>query len=348
MFSSKFRYLFIIVLAVYSYFNTLFSKVYQYYNIAAASWLIIGVFFFITLLVWESNRLLQRLLHKLLPDKNLLQFLLLFFITGMVVSSLISYGIIYLVDILTVHLSNATYNIVQRLGFTYATRINLFMHVINAVILFIQQFKSKAIEAEELKRINTQAQLQSIKNQINPHFLFNNLNILSSLVLLENPDANKFIEEFSLVYRHILSSQKEELVQLSHELDFLGHYNYLLAKRFPQSIHISVDIADKYLEYYVLPVALQMLIENAIKHNSASQSKALYVKIFNEEDYLIVQNNLQLKTPEEESTQVGLKNIAQRYRIIAEKEIKVHKTEDSFSVMIPLIAYTYENNNYRR
>ena len=219
----------------------------------------------------------------------------------------------------------------------YGARVSLFLHTLNAIFFYVNAYKTKQLEAEELKRINTQAQLQSIKNQVNPHFLFNNLNVLSSLVMTDNPDANKFIEEFSTVYRHILNSQEKELIELRTELDYIKPYIFLLQKRFPDSISIVLDIPESYQNWYIVPVALQMLIENAIKHNIVSRAKPLQVSIVVKGEHLIVKNNLQLKLQVEHSTQIGLQNISQRYQIITGKAIKIDKDQNSFSVSLPLI-----------
>lgn len=224
------------------------------------------------------------------------------------------------------------------LAFTYGTRMNLFLHILNAVFFYNLQFKNKQLEAEELKRINTQAQLQAIKNQINPHFLFNNLNVLSSMVMQENPDANKFIEEFSKVYRHVLNTQQKELIPLKDELEFVKPYLFLLEKRFPESIFIQIKIPPGFEEYFIVPVSLQMLIENAIKHNIVSRSKPLQIDIqVKGNDQLLISNNLQIKSGGEHSTQIGLQNISQRYEITTHRKIEVKKTETSFMVLIPLI-----------
>jgi len=219
----------------------------------------------------------------------------------------------------------------------YGARVSLFLHTLNAIFFYVNAYKTKQLEAEELKRINTQAQLQSIKNQVNPHFLFNNLNVLSSLVMTDNPDANKFIEEFSTVYRHILNSQEKELIELRTELDYIKPYIFLLQKRFPDSISIVLDIPESYQDWYILPVALQMLIENAIKHNIVSRAKPLQVSITVKDEQLVVKNNLQIKTQVEHSTQIGLQNITQRYKIITGKTINIDKGQNSFSVSLPLI-----------
>lgn len=346
MFTLKYRYLIIIVLAVYSYFNTVFSEVYTYYHIQVPAYLIIGVFLIITLLVWETNRLLQNVVQHFFSSDSSIKYLLAFFLAGMTVSVMIAVAVVLAANGLFLHLSRDALKMPLKLTFTYATRINLFLHAANLVFVFAKKYRTKELETEELKRISAQAQLQAIKNQVNPHFLFNNLNVLSSLVLLDSPDANKFIEEFAKVYRHILSSQQKELVQLQTELDFMQPYIFLLKKRFPESINISINIPDKFFSWQILPVALQMLIENAIKHNITSKLKPLHIEItVDEQNNLVVYNNLQPKLPDGESTNIGLKNIAQRYDLITGRQIDIIKTTDSFSVALPLIPNENENDH---
>lgn len=346
MFTIKYRYLIIIVLAVYSYFNTVFSEVYLYYRIQVPTYLIIAAFLIITLLVWECNRLSGNYIRRYFSSDSSIKYLVTFFLVGMIVSAIIALLIVFAVNSLFLHFSRDALRMPLKLTFTYATRINLFLHAANLVFVFAKKYRTKELETEELKRINAQAQLQAIKNQVNPHFLFNNLNVLSSLIMLDNPDANKFIEEFAKVYRHILSSQQEELIPLQTELDYMQPYIFLLKKRFPGSINININIPDKFFTWQILPVALQMLIENAIKHNIASRLKPLQIQIsIDEQNNLVVYNNLQPKLPDGESTNVGLKNIAQRYDLIAGKQIDIIKTEDRFSVALPLIPKEYENDH---
>ncbi len=340
MFNLKYRYALIGLLAAYSYLVTLFSEVYFYYGIRAPVYVILFVFVLITLLVWEGNRFIQKLLIRTFSSDNTLQFLIIFFIAGMTASAIIAVTVVLIVNALLLHQPLYNLHISLKLAFTYATRINLFLHVANGIFVFAENYKLKQLETEALKRETAQAQLQAVKSQVNPHFLFNNLNVLSSLVLLENPDANKFLEAFAKVYRHILSSQQEELITLRAELEFMEPYVFLLKKRFPESIFITLDIPDKFLSYYILPVALQMLIENAIKHNIASKAKPLTISIVTDaNNKLIISNNLQTKTPEGESTNVGLKNIAQRYDLTTGKNIDIIKTNESFSVALPLIVH---------
>ncbi len=338
MFRSKYRYLFIIGLAVYSYGNSLFSAVYTHYNINAPGYVILMVFVSITLLVWEGNRLIGLRLKTDKPADRPIRLLVIFFVLGLLFATLVSVSIVFIAGTMLIGLPVSELKMPAILAFTYGTRMNLFLHILNAVFFYVNQYMNKQLEAEELKRINTQVQLQAIKNQINPHFLFNNLNVLSSMVMQENPDANKFIEEFSRVYRHVLNSQQHELIPLKDELEYVKPYLFLLEKRFPESIYLDTNIPVGFEEYLIVPVSVQMLIENAIKHNVVSRSRPLHIHIaVHGADQLAVSNNLQLKLTIEASTRIGLANIDKRYEIITKRNIEVRQTETDFRVLIPLI-----------
>jgi LytS/YehU family sensor histidine kinase len=225
-----------------------------------------------------------------------------------------------------------------KLNLIYTNLVNLFFHLLNAIFFFFQEYRRQWSEAEELRRNSAQAQVQLVKNQINPHFLFNNLNVLSGMVIKDHPDANHFIEEFSKVYRYILKNQEKELVELKSELDFIQPYIFLLNKRFDEGLVVEIDIPDQYRGYYVIPVALQMLIENAIKHNIVSRSKPLHIKIkANGNQTLSIKNNLQLRKESEISTRIGLQNISKRYELISGKKVIIHQTDNSFEVTLPLL-----------
>jgi LytS/YehU family sensor histidine kinase len=194
------------------------------------------------------------------------------------------------------------------------------------------------MEVEDLRKVTTQAQIQLVKSQVNPHFLFNNLNVLSGMVIKNNPEANHFIEEFSKVYRYILNNQDKELVELKSELEFIRPYLFLLQKRFDEGLVIDIDIPEHYKNWHVVPAALQMLIENAIKHNIVSRNKPLYINIHaNGNETLVVKNNLQPRKMVEPSTKIGLQNIKKRYEFISGRDIEVKKTETDFEVSLPLL-----------
>jgi LytS/YehU family sensor histidine kinase len=155
----------------------------------------------------------------------------------------------------------------------------------------------------------------------------------------DNPEANKFIEEFSKVYRYILNNQEKELVALRSEMDFIQPYIFLLQKRFPGGLEVSLDVPERYKDYYIIPAALQMLIENAIKHNVVSRTKPLHIDVYvNGNNTLTIKNNLQPKQSEEPSTRIGLVNIKKRYAMISGQEVRINRRSDSFVVELPLLS----------
>ncbi|NOQ74076.1 MAG: hypothetical protein GQ574_18865 [Crocinitomix sp.] len=201
-----------------------------------------------------------------------------------------------------------------------------------------QLFKKGLIKNEELQRKNTQAQLDALKNQVNPHFLFNSLNTLISVIPEDTTIAVKFAENLSSVYRYILEIRDKELITLQEELDCIHAYQYLLSIRFGKHIEFEFKNLENIHGKHIVPLSIQMLMENAIKHNIVSQSKPLTISISLENDLLKVCNNLQVKTQNVKSTGVGLKNIQQRYQLLANKEIKIEKTDAIFCVCLPILS----------
>lgn len=339
MFDHPYRYIFIACLGIYSWINASFIETFNYYHIRSDKFSQILGFILICLLVWEGNRFLKQLLEKYVLKKNTtINPLLALFVASHIVALTAGLSVYYFITRMILKNVDGTDFIVLKLTLLFSFRINLFLQCINAIIHFLNSFQQKRLEAEELKRINTQAQLQAIRNQVNPHFLFNNLNVLSTLVLQKNQDANTFIEAFSSVYRYILKNRDAEAVMLKTELTFIEPYIYLLKTRFGNALHIRLDIPAQYVEYYIVPAALQLLIENAIKHNITSIAHPLTVTLSVTDDgYLVVQNNLQEKTEKPVSTEFGLYNISQQYKLLSGNEIRITKSEKLFSVAIPLL-----------
>jgi LytS/YehU family sensor histidine kinase len=200
----------------------------------------------------------------------------------------------------------------------------------------MERLKKSQLEAEKFKQISMEAQFEALRSQINPHFLFNCFNVLSSLVYRDADASAKFIAQLSNVYRYLLSNQDKRVVPLQEELDFINSYGYLLSIRFGENLVIENNVVT-HDEYFIPPATLQMLIENAIKHNVASKKNPLHVKIFLEGKTLIVSNNLQEKTIKETSTQIGLKNIQSRYEFLSDNKVEIIKTDKAFTVTIPLL-----------
>jgi len=201
-----------------------------------------------------------------------------------------------------------------------------------------QQWWTTYYEAERLKKENLQSQLDSLKAQINPHFLFNSLSTLSSLVTEDPVKAEQFIEELASVYRYLLQTNEQPLTTLEQELHFIRAYFNLLQMRFGASIKLDLAIDERYHTYLLPPLTLQLLVENAVKHNTALPSRPLLIRIYSDEaNNLFVLNTLQKKTNSIPSNQTGLQNIATKYRLLKQAEVVAKQTDTHFQVLIPLI-----------
>lgn len=204
-------------------------------------------------------------------------------------------------------------------------------------IFFSHQLKHSIQEAEHLKRESLNAQLDALRTQVNPHFLFNNLNTLVSLIP-ENPkQAMDFVQQMSKLYRHILEVKDEQSIPLKDELSVLQAYAFLLQTRFGNNLSVNIDVPNEKLDKKVVPLSLQLLMENAIKHNIVSADKPLHIHISSSNGSIVVDNNLQVKQQVAESTGIGLENIRNRYKLLSDKPVTVRETETNFTVTIPLI-----------
>jgi hypothetical protein len=205
-------------------------------------------------------------------------------------------------------------------------------------IYFMHQLRHAVEESENLKRESLNAQLDALRTQVNPHFLFNNLNTLASLIP-ENPDhAVDFVQQLSKVYRHILEVKDEKSILLKDELEVLKAYSFLLKTRFGDNLKVDIDIPEHLLQHKIVPLSLQLLMENAIKHNIVSAVRPLQIAVFTKDNNLIMHNTLQMKKQISESTGIGLSNIRNRYKLLGEETLKVTATENDFRVAIPLLA----------
>lgn len=194
------------------------------------------------------------------------------------------------------------------------------------------------IQTERLEKESAQAQFMALKNQVNPHFLFNSLSILSSLVEVDAKLSVQFINRLSKAYRYILEQRDNERTRLQTELDFIDAYTFLLKIRFDEKLQVVISVSETDANRYAIaPLTLQLLIENAVKHNQMSAQKPLLVSIYTEGDYLIVANPLQLRPQNDTSTGVGLQNIMNRYALLTDRPVWVGEQDDLFVVKIPLL-----------
>ena len=216
--------------------------------------------------------------------------------------------------------------------------VTIIVLLVDIGIQFYKSLQVSLLETEKHKAESAIAQLQNLKNQINPHFLFNNLSILSALVYKGDRKAVEFINEFSQVYRYALANDKIELVSLEEELSFLNHYIYLLSIRFEKGIDFNFAIDNKKKDFFILPMCLQMLVENVIQHNEISIQKPLTVAIYTTDNSLVIENKIQLRRQKEESSQIGLENIKRRFSHFCDEEVIVLNDGNYFKVILPLIS----------
>ena len=213
--------------------------------------------------------------------------------------------------------------------------ITLFLFFIEYLLFIIKETERLKRDAESIKQENLEAKLFALQQQINPHFLFNALNTLHSIA----PDAEtkKYVLNFSNVFRYQLNQNRTLLASLKDELEFTMAYLHILKERFEDGLIIDIDIPSECLGRKTPPVAMQMLIENAIKHNVLSEEFPLHLKIFVKDNYLVVSNNIQHKDTMETSTGIGLHNISERYRLMSENDVIISDYSKTFTVKLPLI-----------
>jgi len=220
----------------------------------------------------------------------------------------------------------------------FGTFIAMTIGCLYEAVYFFTLWKKTAKEKEELRLENLHSQFQSLKNQVNPHFLFNSLNSLSTLIECDKKKAVDFIHGMSQVYRYILGTDESELATLKCEIEFIRSYFYLLNTRFGDNLKEEISISPECMQKRIPPLTLQILIENAVKHNIVSSSKPLYLKIYSTADNEItISNNLQKKSNVMTSNHFGLRNINNRYKLLNEPGIKIHENETSYNVSVPLI-----------
>ncbi len=215
---------------------------------------------------------------------------------------------------------------------------NLLATSFNEGAAFYEKWRAIVDEAEGLKKENLQSQLEGLKGQVNPHFLFNSLNSLSSLIADDPEKAEKFLDEMSKVYRYLLRNNEDGLATLDTEMQFIQSYFHLLKTRYCDGVEMEVKIDEQFLHYLLPPLTLQMLVENAVKHNMILKDCPLQILIMTTNNgKLVVSNNLQRKLRNVNSNRVGLNNIAKKYQLLKGEEIFIQDDGKEFAVAVPLI-----------
>jgi hypothetical protein len=312
-----------------------------------------GIMLFCYLMV-ESCLFISRRLNTIIPwEENHFQRAVVQLSTQLLITLLMHYCISYLVELVFFH-----DEIKLRPAVTLMQQLDRWRYLIVAIAItimlnsavtaryFLRRWRDSMLEAAqlklhaaELKEIAMRAELQSLKLQLDPHFMFNNFSTLSELISEDRDLAQAFIEHLSKVYRYMILNIHYNTISLQKELKFIQSYIYLITIRHGKNVVIDIDVPDAALEKQLPPITLQLLIENAIKHNIASESQPLYVSItVDNGQRLVVVNNLQRITGGSiHSSQLGLKNIQERYRLVSGQLPEIHVSDDTFRVLLPLL-----------
>lgn len=222
-------------------------------------------------------------------------------------------------------------------NYVISTLITMVVSLFYHTLYFYKKSQENKVKEQKIIAGTASAKFESLKNQIDPHFLFNSLNVLSSLIE-ENPDnAQRFTASLSKVYRYVLEQKDKELVSVEEELSFAKTYMNLLKMRFENSVFYEVAETTN-LEAKVVPLSLQLLLENTVKHNIASENKPLHIRIYEKGDYLVIENDYQKKEVLQDRKGVGLQNIVDRYSIITNRKVRIEQTEEHFRVAIPMLT----------
>jgi two-component system LytT family sensor kinase len=261
-------------------------------------------------------------------------------IKGLLLGIIVMFGLACIQQFLLSHLNFGPVMLMFEVrGMLVSVMFYMFIH-----LLYQSAHNQQAgIELERTKADNLSAQYELLKQQVNPHFLFNSLNTLKYMV--ESGDAHSvdFILKLSDFYRFTLESRKLNVITLAEELEIINSYMFLLKARFEDGLDLSIEIAPEYYQSFIPPFTLQLLIENCIKHNVVSLDKPLEIRLYSDHDSLVIENRLQLKRMPEASTGIGLENISERYLHLVNKRIEIKADDKLFTIKLPII---HENSHY--
>lgn len=298
-------------------------------------WMIISVV--LTFMFWEVG---QRASHKInkkfpidsFPVKHLIVMLIFF---SFLASSAILF--VFLINKIFGNITPHYWTVMKGVHIVIIL-CTLFITALHEGIFLFHKWKNSLFVTEKLEKENIIAHYEALKNQVNPHFLFNSLGILSSLIQTNPENALEYINQFSKTYRYILDVSNKDAVSVKEEMEFINSYIYLHKIRFGKNLQFKSEIKSNHLNKFILPLSLQIPVENAIKHNEISDKHPLDILICEENNYIIIKNNLNLKFRKDTSKSIGLKNLADRYKFISNTQPKFYKQENNFISEIPIIS----------
>lgn len=293
----------------------------------------------ITIFIWEGNLMLDDFLEKRYPW-SLKPALRIF--VQLPVSTIYSASLMFVTMLLfNAFVCEIPFNergLFLSISITIGLLVSLILMAVETGLFFFREWKESLVQVEKYKTESAQANLENLKNQVNPHFLFNNLSVLSSLVYKDQEKAVDFINQLSKVYRYLLDNKSNELISLEEELKFISSYAYLLNIRYSPNLTIDMQISEDKKKLLLPPLTIQLLLENAIKHNIISNEAPLTISLKSEDDNLVISNRINLRLSTEPSSKTGLKNIKVRYSYFTNREVMIKEQEELFVVIIPLLT----------
>lgn len=289
--------------------------------------------FILWVLLWGGNRLANRLIDRWVSwiDSPVQRFLAGMIVTVLYTSAVLTGAIQFFAVVLNFHFGSSTvptviYSVIATII------VSLFLHGRQ----FLLNWRKLELDAVKLRNENLSSQYESLKSQMDPHFLFNSLNVLTNLVYEDADQSARFIKQLSEVYRYVLEVRNKELVPLETELKFVASYLYLQQIRFGAKLRVAYALENTHS--LVPPLVLQMLVENAIKHNVISEESPLTIRLYEAGHRIVVENNLQKKPQLPETcTGIGLQNIAKRYQFLTGQDIVVSEAGEKFTVTLPVL-----------
>jgi hypothetical protein len=299
-----------------------------------------GTYFFYCFVLTAINATYFGLFEKLIGWEGADLKRVLLAAAGSVVLTLMGYFFCRIVD-QTIFQGYSLDHFLEQEKLSYYLFPLLFTAIVSLIfhlIYFYKALQEKRVTEQKIIAGNASARFESLKNQLDPHFLFNSLNVLSSLIEEDTEKAQKFTTSLSKIYRYVLEQKSKELVSLQEELSFAVTYMNLLKMRFENSLFYEVPKEISSPEARVVPLSLQLLLENTIKHNVVSESRPLHIKIYEDEGYLVLENNLQKKEVLQKRNGVGLQNIINRYALVTQRKVLIEKDTEKFLVRIPVLT----------
>jgi hypothetical protein len=279
------------------------------------------------ILLWESILLSARYLEKKFPiaSRPYERFLLQMLSTYLII---LLASLLYQPDVS---------DLLRIVGYVSYFLVAAVLNLIYFAITYFFKWKDNLVSLANMRREQTEVKYDALKNQLNPHFLFNAFTSLNSLIFDNQQLASDFLQQLSKVYRYVLQTKEKGTVSLSTELDFVDNYMFLIKTRFGSGIDFFINLSQESKAKEIVPVTLQILIENAVKHNIISSSSPLTISITEQDSYLIMENNVSKKAQAEANNKQGLENLKALYHYLIDKPIEVTETDEVFTVKIPLL-----------